>query len=400
MEEQKSEKWSWKKWILLLSGGFMLFLVVGLGFMWSYRTELVLWWVNPGKPFSAFQPPPVPIYTKDNAWAALPTKKSFAKSTPKGTQAPKNAPADVFFLHPTTYLGNKGWNAPFNERGASKAVDQMILKHQASAFHSCCRIFVPRYRQVNLYYNFAEDTKSAEQALELAYQDVLKAFRHYLKHWNKGRPFFLASHSQGSQHALRLLEDVIVREPINKQLIAAYIVGVGLPMDKFKKGLRTLHPCRHASDVRCVVHWNTLGEEWRNRTSSSTYARLRLYYPEGYRSNRDKKRLCTNPITWKIGGKASAEENRGAVRYSGGKKPLGPALVGAVGAECHQGSLLIGKPKVSGFRSLGDGDFHILDYNLFYMNIRRNAVQRMKAFLQNGSQAKATSRPTSRPLKR
>ncbi len=41
-------------------------------------------------------------------------------------------------------------------------------------------------------------------AFDLAYEDLKTAFENYLKHYNKGRPIIIASHSQGSLHALRL----------------------------------------------------------------------------------------------------------------------------------------------------------------------------------------------------
>ena len=45
--------------------------------------------------------------------------------------------------------------------------------------------------------------------------------------WNKGRPFIIAGHSQGTNHAERLLKEVIlVDEKMSYQLKLAYLLGM------------------------------------------------------------------------------------------------------------------------------------------------------------------------------
>jgi hypothetical protein len=61
--------------------------------------------------------------------------------------------------------------------------------------------------------------------LDLAYQDVEAAFDYYLQYFNKGRPFIVVRHSQGTTHTLRLLEEKIDNTPLYRQLVAAYVVG-------------------------------------------------------------------------------------------------------------------------------------------------------------------------------
>ena len=68
-------------------------------------------------------------------------------------------------------------------------------------------------------------TTRPRAAFELAYSDVLRAFDYYLAHENHGRPFILASHSQGSLHALRLIQERLAGKPLQKQLVAAYLIG-------------------------------------------------------------------------------------------------------------------------------------------------------------------------------
>ena len=58
-------------------------------------------------------------------------------------------------------------------------------------------------------------------ALDIAYQDCRDAFVYYINHFNQGRPFIIASHSQGSLHATRLLLDLFDRPPATTASLSA-----------------------------------------------------------------------------------------------------------------------------------------------------------------------------------
>src|ERR1700761_1702621 len=174
---------------------------------------------RPQGPFDADNAPPAPDYAQPQAWLAFPGRKGRERSVPAGLAAidEARAPADVFFIHPTTYLRSDGWGVPFNAPDRDAVFNGPVLFGQASVFNGCCRIYAPHYRQVSLVglKNMA--------AVALAYSDVARAFRYYIAHENHGRPFILASHSQGSAHAIRLLQQEILGTPLQKQLIAAYV---------------------------------------------------------------------------------------------------------------------------------------------------------------------------------
>lgn len=44
------------------------------------------------------------------------------------------------------------------------------------------------------------------QRYPIALQDIEHAFDYYLKHYNQGRPFILAGHSQGAKSVIELLK--------------------------------------------------------------------------------------------------------------------------------------------------------------------------------------------------
>lgn len=344
--------------------------------------QLIRWRMDPGKPFSAFTPPPAPDYSKPASWAALPDQKDYADYKPPGVSDPKGPKAaDVFFIHPTTFMSNKGWNASIEDKKPKERVDTAVMKHQASPFNACCRVFGPRYRQATLFFAVRFDY-AGKEALNLAYADVVRAFKYYMKHWNKGRPLILAGHSQGAMHAIRLLEEHIATSPIKDQLIAAYIVGNPVFQDKFSRGLKPFHPCRDAKDTGCVASWMTLGK----KADVKKYGKLKQYYhPGGFEKVKGKTHICTHPITWKLGGGLSTyKEHLGAVRFKRGDAPMYPIQPNTVRGRCKHGAMIIDPIKIKkgfGNRMLGKDDFHIYDFNLFYMNIRKNAVTRVKAFL-------------------
>ena len=60
--------------------------------------------------------------------------------------------------------------------------------------------------------------------MDLAFSDVVHAFEHFLTAHNDGRPIIVASHSQGTMHAKRLLAHLGRRNPaVLERLVAAYL---------------------------------------------------------------------------------------------------------------------------------------------------------------------------------
>lgn len=57
-------------------------------------------------------------------------------------------------------------------------------------------------------------------SFDLAYTDVLAAFRNYLANDNQGRGFVLVGHSQGAFHLSRLVKEEIDGKPLASQMVA------------------------------------------------------------------------------------------------------------------------------------------------------------------------------------
>ncbi len=333
---------------------------------------------HPAKSFSETPAPPAPDYARPGAWLAFPGRNGLERSVPAGFAAVDEAaaPADVFFVHPTTYLKNDVWNAGYDVHGP---YDEPVLMGQLSAFNGCCRLYAPRYRQASLH-----ALGKSYPAVALAYSDVAQAFRYYIAHENHGRPFIIASHSQGTQLAVHLLQAEILGTPLQKQLVAAYAIGAFAPSNFGDVGLP---PCAGARQTGCVISWNTTQA---GKTGAFMLIHDKSYWWRGAERQSGKlDAVCVNPLTWTGTDAAPASANAGSLPFPTAPFPqaattmpaLAPHLTGAV---CKDRLLDVDVPgKPPGFHdalSLLYGSYHRSDYGLFYAAIRSNAVDRVAAF--------------------
>ncbi len=328
------------------------------------------------------QAPPAPDYAQPGAWAAWPGRPSAADTEVPGLPdagLPEAEKADVFFIHPTTYLAGPAPNARFDEPGStSTQIDRGVLRFQASVFNACCRIYAPHYRQAHLHAFFGNDEAASAQAFEVAYSDVLRAFDYYLANENRGRPFIIASHSQGSLHAMRLLQERIAGQPLQRQLVAAYAIGYPIPFDIERTGLPV---CRSPTQTGCLIDWNTVKDGATNRARETT----RLIWSAGtYQRAAGRPMFCVNPLNWTLGGTATADLNLGSLPAVRPGADLEAPAIALTGASCSGGDLAIDIP-FARRRGFSDaltlmGSYHIYDYNLFYTNIRVNARDRIRAW--------------------
>lgn len=331
--------------------------------------------------------PPAPDYWTLDTWAALPFRKDEADLVPPNTAFPEaqaRASVDVFFVHPTGYNSKESWNAPWDDPEAAKQTSDM-MKYCASVFNAACKVYAPRYRQVTVYAVLDNETTSGIKALDLAYSDVFRAFKHYMKFWNKGRPFILAGHSQGSFHSLRLLQEEIIGTQLYERLVAAYIIGFSVPEE-----IPGIEPSRSAVDTGTVIGWNT----YTKNGNIDFFTQCCVIWLNGsYEKIAGMLIVEINPLSWKLhGGEVPSSKNLGSLPVLEPDSPgkLADLVPGVTGADAKGKVLIIDKPKIPGFPGLGPdmpilnpdlGDYHNYDYQLFYENIRKNIDDRVKAFM-------------------
>jgi hypothetical protein len=286
----------------------------------------------------------------------------------------------VFYIHPTTYLSVFHDNGRTDETGLASTVLKGVLRYQASVFNDCCRIFMPHYRQASIK-RIIGTSDAAIKATDLAYSDVVNAFDYYMAHENHGRPFLLASHSQGSSHALRLLQERIIGTPLQTRMIAAYALGGTLPTAIKEKGLPI---CDSPTMAGCLIGWNTVDkgheDSWRMKKSL-------IWWDGHYQPIAGRPRICVNPLNWKKDGAEEASENLGSAYDTGKDKPAVAIVAHATSAACKNGFLEIDlrSDQRSNYRDILSvfGNYHDFDYSVFYMNIRYNVALRIKAYFKS-----------------
>ncbi|MEI9982882.1 MAG: DUF3089 domain-containing protein [Aliidongia sp.] len=359
--------------VLLLLAGSALYLSPPL-------RNLVL--LAPWHSFDLVAEPPAPDYAQDAAWLVLPDHPGNAALVPPGVgaaDAEATAAVDVFFIHPTTYYSKGSWNARYDQDGATRdRLENGVVRFQATAFNGCCRIYAPRYRQATLYSFMGKDL-SEHQALDFAYQDVLRAFDQFIATRNQGRPFILAGHSQGSLHGMRLLQERIAGTPLAHRMVAAYLVGYAIPRDlKLADGLG---PCKSATDTGCYLTWNSLSAP-ADRTGWQQTSTI--WFDKSYQMIAGRPLDCMNPLSWSLDSEAPAADNLGGLAFVQDGAPLKAPRPHLTGAACTDGVLIVTPPTDDPGLTFGvfDGSYHIYDYNLFYMNIRQNLADRVGAYLK------------------
>ncbi len=341
--------------------------------------------IIPRKSFQAYTPPPRPDYSLQKNWAALPTMKDSADALPPYpglSDGQADAKVDVFFIHPTLYFKGKSWNADLDDEATNKLVDKFPVRQQACVFNGSCKVYAPRYRQATLA-SFSDGDGDGRKALDTAYNDVRAAFRYYLAHYNNGRPFIIASHSQGTFHATKLIAEFVDNDPaLRKLFVAAYLVGGSTSRNAFT----TILPCDSAAQTGCYVAWHSRkwGTTYKPKTEKNAswpgYDNVEVYE-------------CVNPLTWRRDTVyAPASLNKGSLPSTFDRLDVG--IVDAKISPAH--ILWSHKPAKRGYRK-GD-NYHVMDYSLFWMNIRENVATRVERYFSKAEKRGEITFPSPRSL--
>lgn len=185
------------------------------------------------------------------------------------TEIAKDPKADCFYVYPSTDTNE----TPGTVEELSDA-DRVLLRvrNQAGRFASLCRIFLPLYREMTVGTYKAEGGYAASEYFDHAYRDVEAAFDHYLENDNKGRPFVLLGHSQGTHTLIRLVQDRIEKDnALRAQMAGAMLIGpvgaIQVPKGKRVGGTFKKVPlCAEGEDISgCVVAFDSKA----GRTDSS-----------------------------------------------------------------------------------------------------------------------------------
>jgi len=355
-----------------------LIIVAGAFAIYQWGGRALISEAVPQGHFEAAKADGAPDYIQAANWLARPDfADDPSRWRPSG--APDSArpkiKAQVFYIHPTTYLERDRWNAPLQPGGETEFRTKLFVQSQASAFNGAGQVWAPRYRQA-AFGAFLLKSEDAQEALDLAYSDVAAAFDQFLRKIPPHSPIILAGHSQGALHLERLLREKVAGKPIARRIVAAYVVGwpISTVSDLPALGLPA---CTSADQPGCILSWMTFGDPANPDFIFHEWAKTKGLNG-GERRQQDT--LCVNPITGTGGGAAGAQDNPGTLVPTADLTSA-TLQTGVIGAHCTNGVLVLdGVPPPLGPYVLPGNNYHVYDYALFWGAIRRDAERRLAAW--------------------
>jgi hypothetical protein len=357
------------RWALVFGAGFIVFLAAAI-FLW--RDDILRTWLDPKQPFQTYSPPPAPDYDKPAAWALIPPKPAL--------WSPSDPPADVFFVHPTTFDGGRNWNGPIDDRAANRDLSEVMLPNYAGPFQRVGRVFAPRYRQASLY-AFMTNREDAQEARQFSYGDVRRAFETFITRYNEGRPIIVVGVEQGGELASHLVEDAIAHDPKRlARLAAVYLVDTIVPAADYGPAA-PVPACARPDQARCVMAWEPAADKGEAAQLSK---RALIWSVNGQLENLgDKVPLCSNPMLGSASTALAPDRlNLGAANASGMEWGVRPAfLPRQVSAQCVNGYLRVSTPTSPSLRASGGwtGRLKAPPFNLFYADEEADAKARVLA---------------------
>ena len=214
-----------------------------------------------------------PDYRKTSSWLCLGGRNDTC-STPLPTTAlnpngygsngpspvAADPPIDCFYVYPTV-SNDRGLNSDMSPGRE----ETLVAEAQFARFASVCRTYAPVYRQMTLASIAAFSTGAdVTGAAKLAYADVANAWRTYLATYNRGRPFVLIGHSQGSLMLQQLIaREIEARPDVAAKMMLAIIPGynVLVPQGRDIGGTFKRTPlCNAPNAIHCVVSWVSFRE--------------------------------------------------------------------------------------------------------------------------------------------
>ena len=212
----------------------------------------------------------------------LRTTRFSPSGTKLGTERPRRVrhpKVDCFYVYPTV----SDQPTPIANRHIDPA-ERSIALYQAARYSQYCRVFAPMYRQRTLAGLFSGGSGIVNNK---GYVDVLRAWRTYLRRYNKGRGVVVIGHSQGTFVLRKLVAREIDRKrSVRRRLLSAILLGGNVLVKRGRDvggDFKHIPACRSRRQLGCVVAFSTY-----NQTPPAG-----AFF--GRSNQRGRAVLCTNP---------------------------------------------------------------------------------------------------------
>lgn len=263
---------------------------------------------------------------------------------------------DLFYVVPTCiwdYTDSLGQTRHHMDifSAEQRALTDPSIQLAKSVLADSCNFFSPYYRQISMDSWLTLDTALIEERFKLAYQDVADAFHYYMEHDNQGKPFILAGHSQGAKAVIELLKREMTPD-ISRKLIATYAIGYTVTPEELA-GYSTLRPAQDSIDTGVLIGFNSV-------TRPDAVSPL-------FRDNV----VCINPVNWRT-------DATPATSYQGFTVAQDTTIHTLIVTGIDEEQYFI--PSVAAL--LPKGNLHVQEFNLYNEDLRKNVLQRIRAFRQ------------------
>jgi hypothetical protein len=160
-----------------------------------------------------------------------------------------DAKLDCFYIYPTVDLSLlPGNHVDFSDL----ATIRKTAAAQIARFSEVCNVYAPLYRQATIatYFSTKGDQK---HFFDVAYSDIAAAFAVYRERFAQDHRIVIIGHSQGSQMAARLLNEVFDADPaMRSRLLVAMPIGFTV---QIPGTFAHLEPCATADATGCVLSY-------------------------------------------------------------------------------------------------------------------------------------------------
>lgn len=281
---------------------------------------------------------------------------------------------DTFYIYPTCYADESEDAEPIcdvNHAGMREGADR-VYEDQATVYEESTNVFAPYYRQSNIFKVAGMSNEELDEYQRNEQRtDIYGALDYYFEHYNEGRPFIIAGHSQGSIMIKIVLGEYMQEHPeYYERMVAAYPIGYSITTDWLAE-----HPditfAEGADDTGVVVSWNTEGP------GNKGHKNLVV----------DENAVSINPISWKRDDTyASFEENSGSrvLNEETGEYEIVKGLADAQ-VDTERGVVICTSKEVTysaDSELFGPESLHGSDYSLYYENLRENVAARVESYLE------------------
>jgi len=283
---------------------------------------------------------------------------------------------DVFYLYPTAWhkVHDSDPNICDIDNPTMLAGSASDYARQATAFEPFANVFAPYYRQADAAYALTLPLPQHDALIAgIPTMDAVAAFDYYIQHFNAGRPFILAGHSQGSNVLINLLTGYLKDRPeVYSRMIAAYVIGYPVtaqiignnPHLKFAEG---------PDDTGVIISYNTQAPDVAPGVNPVLSGLIGL---------------VINPITWtRAETTATTAEGLGSIMPDPATLVFEPVPQYAdARVDIENGALICTTADEDLLYELTQhgfprGVYHSFDYPFYYFNIRENAQNRANRYL-------------------